>query len=97
MLPAAGTLRFAGEDMLPLKPEGAFARGLVQVPEGRQLFGRMSVHENLLIGANRRRDAGINDSFARVYELFPILKERRTQLAGNMSGGEQQMCAMGGR
>jgi branched-chain amino acid transport system ATP-binding protein len=92
---ARGTLRFGGEDILPLTPEQAFSRGLVQVPEGRQLFGRMTVEENLQIGASKRADkAAVGESFARVYELFPILAERRRQLAGNMSGGEQQMCAL---
>ena len=72
-----------------------FARGLVQVPEGRQLFGRMTVEENLLMGAQRQKNrAAISSTFERVYELFPILKDRRRQLAGNMSGGEQQMCAL---
>lgn len=94
VIPARGTLRFDGTDLLPLAPEGAFTRGLVQVPEGRQLFGNMTVEENLLMGAYRRRDGGIDESFDRVYELFPKLAERRRQLAGNMSGGEQQMCAM---
>ncbi|MBV1703249.1 MAG: ABC transporter ATP-binding protein [Hyphomicrobiales bacterium] len=93
-IPARGVLRFAGEDLLPLSPEGAFSRGLVQVPEGRQLFGRMSVEENLAMGAHRRRDGRVKASFERVYALFPKLAERRRQLAGNMSGGEQQMCAM---
>jgi branched-chain amino acid transport system ATP-binding protein len=95
LIPARGTLRFSGENLLPRKPEDVFARGLVQVPEGRQLFGHMSVEDNLLMGAYRRCDGNIQESFARVYDLFPILKSRRTQLAGNMSGGEQQMCAMG--
>ncbi len=94
LLRARGTLRFAGEHLLPMKPEEAFARGLVQVPEGRQLYGHMSVEDNLLMGAYRRRDARLEESFARVYDLFPILKSRGTQLAGNLSGGEQQMCAM---
>ncbi|MGA3304196.1 MAG: ABC transporter ATP-binding protein [Methylovirgula sp.] len=94
LIRARGTLRFAGEDLVPMKPEDAFARGLVQVPEGRQLFGHMSVEDNLLMGAYRRRDKNIAESFARVYELFPILKSRRDQFAGNLSGGEQQMCAM---
>jgi branched-chain amino acid transport system ATP-binding protein len=93
---AQGTLEFQGEDLLPLAPEQAFGKGLVQVPEGRHLFGKMTVEENLNMGAFRRRDkAGLSASFDRVYQLFPILKERRRQLAGNMSGGEQQMCAMG--
>jgi branched-chain amino acid transport system ATP-binding protein len=93
---AAGVLRFAGEDVLPLKPEMLFARGLVQVPEGRQLFARMSVAENLAMGAYCRRDgAGIAASLDQVYELFPVLQERCGQMAGSLSGGEQQMCAIG--
>ncbi|HEY1385287.1 MAG TPA: ATP-binding cassette domain-containing protein, partial [Dongiaceae bacterium] len=92
---ASGRLHYDGRDILPLAPEQVFSQGLVQVPEGRQLFGRMTVEENLLMGAHRRRDpAGVERSFAWVYELFPILAERRRQLAGNLSGGEQQMCAI---
>jgi len=95
VIPATGTLEFDGKDLLPMPPEGAFTGGLVQVPEGRQLFGHMTVEENLQMGAYRRRDkAGVAESFERVYALFPVLAERRRQLAGNMSGGEQQMCAM---
>jgi branched-chain amino acid transport system ATP-binding protein len=96
VIKAQGTLRFAAGDLLPLTPEAAFTKGLVQVPEGRQLFGKMTVEENLQMGAFRRADKGeLDASFDRVYALFPILKDRRRQLAGNMSGGEQQMCAMG--
>jgi branched-chain amino acid transport system ATP-binding protein len=96
VIAATGVLRFAGEDVLALRPEALFARGLVQVPEGRQLFGRMSVAENLLMGAYRRRDrAGVAASLAQVYDLFPVLSERRGQMAGSLSGGEQQMCAIG--
>jgi branched-chain amino acid transport system ATP-binding protein len=92
---ASGTLHFAGRDLAGLKPEQVFSLGLVQVPEGRQLFGRMTVEENLLMGAYRRDDrAAIAAGFDRVYAMFPILFERRRQLAGSMSGGEQQMCAM---
>jgi branched-chain amino acid transport system ATP-binding protein len=92
---AQGQLRFDGADILPLSPEHVFTRGIVQVPEGRQLFGRMTVEENLLMGTYRRHDkTGLAASFERVYAMFPILKDRRRQLAGNMSGGEQQMCAM---
>jgi branched-chain amino acid transport system ATP-binding protein len=92
---AEGVLRFAGQDLLPMAPEDVFGQGLVQVPEGRQLFGRMSIEENLLMGAFRRGDkAGIAASFERVYRFFPILAERRRQMAGSLSGGEQQMCAM---
>jgi branched-chain amino acid transport system ATP-binding protein len=94
VLKAQGTLTFAGENLLPMRPEAAFLRGLVQVPEGRQLFARMTVEENLQMGAYRRRDGDVTLDFERVYEMFPKLQERRKQLAGNMSGGEQQMCAM---
>lgn len=90
-----GILRFDGIDVTPESPEGVFARGLVQVPEGRQLFGRMTVEENLQIGAQRQKNRVEKAvSFERVYSLFPILKNRRHQLAGNLSGGEQQMCAL---
>jgi len=95
VLDSKGRLEFDGHDLLALRPETVFSMGLVQVPEGRQLFGRMTVEDNLRMGANHRKDrAGVARSFEHVYELFPILKERRRQLAGNMSGGEQQMCAM---
>jgi branched-chain amino acid transport system ATP-binding protein len=95
VIAATGRLAFDGADLLPLRPEQAFARGLVQVPEGRQLFGRMSVAENLAMGAHKRGDKpGVARSLDWVYQLFPRLAERRQQLAGNLSGGEQQMCAM---
>ncbi|HUY03601.1 MAG TPA: ABC transporter ATP-binding protein [Rhodocyclaceae bacterium] len=91
----SGTLRFDGQDISHATPEQVFARGLVQVPEGRQLFDRMSVENNLRMGTYCRRDKdGIAESFERVYQLFPRLKERCTQIAGSMSGGEQQMCAI---
>lgn len=91
----SGTLRFDARDIAQATPEQVFARGLVQVPEGRQLFDRMSVENNLRMGTYCRRDKeGIAESFERVYQLFPRLKERRTQIAGSMSGGEQQMCAI---
>ena len=95
VIAARGTIDFVGRDLLPLRPERVFAERLVQVPEGRQLFPRMSVEENLRMGAFLRRDqAGIVQSFARIYAIFPILAERRNQMAGSLSGGEQQMCAM---
>ena len=95
VIPSHGTIRFDGADIASLTPEGVFSRGLVQVPEGRQLFGKMTVEENLLMGAHRQKDrAEMLRDFERIYMLFPILKERRRQLAGNMSGGEQQMCAL---
>jgi len=95
MIPCEGTLLFTGIDITRVSTEQVFARGLVQVPEGRQLFGRMTVEENLLIGAQRQKGrAETITAFERVYGLFPILKDRRRQLAGNLSGGEQQMCAL---
>jgi branched-chain amino acid transport system ATP-binding protein len=92
---ARGTLRFDGRDLTALAPEQVFGLGLVQVPEGRQLFDRMSVEDNLRMGTYRRRDEdGIRQSFEGVYQLFPVLAERRQQIAGSLSGGEQQMCAI---
>src|SRR5699024_8343633 len=94
LMKSEGEVSFAGRE-LPPDPAEAFALGLVQVPEGRQLFEQMSVEENLLMGAYRRREAAaIRSDLARVYDSFPILRERRGQLAGSMSGGEQQMCAL---
>ena len=94
-IPSEGTLHFDGEDVALASPEHVFARGLVQVPEGRQLFGKMTVEENLMIGSERQKSrAEKATSFERVYSLFPILRDRRHQLAGNLSGGEQQMCAL---
>jgi branched-chain amino acid transport system ATP-binding protein len=95
VLQARGTLRFDGRDLTALAPEQVFGLGLVQVPEGRQLFDRMTVEDNLRMGTYRRRDgAAIGQDFERVYQLFPRLKERRLQIAGSLSGGEQQMCAI---
>jgi branched-chain amino acid transport system ATP-binding protein len=95
LIAAQGSITFAGHDLTVLRPEQVFALGLVQVPEGRQLFPRMSVEENLLIGGSRRAQADLAKSFERVYDLFPILGQRRRQWAGDLSGGEQQMCALG--
>lgn len=93
---SAGTLRFDGKDLARYHPEQVFGMGLVQVPEGRQLFDRMSVEDNLRMGAFRREDKdGVKASFERVYQFFPRLKERRRQVAGSLSGGEQQMVAIG--
>jgi len=95
LIRSAGQIDFAGQQIDLLRPEQVFGLGLVQVPEGRQLFDRMTVHENLLMGAYRRTDkAGIHASLERVYALFPHLAQRRAHRAGNMSGGEQQMCAV---
>lgn len=95
ILPSTGRITINGVDLARKTPDEAFALGLVQVPEGRQLFDRMTVSDNLLMGAYLRRDkAAVTRDLERVYGLFPILAERRQQLAGSMSGGEQQMCAM---
>jgi branched-chain amino acid transport system ATP-binding protein len=90
-----GRVTFAGASLQGATPDGISGLGLVQVPEGRQLFDRMTVEDNLLMGAYRRNDGrAIREDLERVYAKFPQLKERRKQLAGTMSGGEQQMCAM---
>jgi branched-chain amino acid transport system ATP-binding protein len=91
----AGRIRFAGREIVHMSPDQVFDLGMVQVPEGRQLFDHMTVEDNLLMGAFRRRDrAGVRSSLERAYALFPIMFERRRQRAGSLSGGEQQMCAV---
>ena len=96
LIKARGTLRFDGVDLIDMAPEQVFNLGVVQVPEGRELFYGMTVEDNLRMGAYRRKDkANIAASFERVYALLPKLRERRKQISGSMSGGEQQMCAIG--
>ncbi len=95
MLPCTGSIVMNGREFAGLTPDQAFGLGLVQVPEGRQLFDRMTVQDNLLMGSYRREDkAAIARDLDKIYTLFPPLAERRRLLAGNMSGGEQQMCAI---
>ena len=95
LIAGEGRIEFAGKSLAGMTPDQVFALGLVQVPEGRQLFPKMTVEENLLMGAYRRRDRSeVNGSLGAVYELFPVLKERIKQRAGSLSGGEQQMCAL---
>lgn len=95
VLAGTGHIALAGHDLMPLAPEQVFALGLVHVPEGRQLFERMSIEDNLLMGAYRCRDrAKRKRRLEQVRSLFPVLYERRNQLAGSLSGGEQQMCAL---
>jgi branched-chain amino acid transport system ATP-binding protein len=94
--PRGGRVLFNGEDVTRLSPHAKTARGLVLVPEGRQLFGEMTVEENLEMGAYcGRARAGRARQMEQVYALFPRLKERRFQKAGTFSGGEQQMLAIG--
>jgi len=95
ILPLTGRVTFAGEDAARLEIEDRVAVGLSLVPEHRELFASMSVEDNLQLGAFRVAKAQAASSFERVYALFPRLKERRKQLAGTLSGGEQQMLAMG--
>jgi branched-chain amino acid transport system ATP-binding protein len=96
LIASQGGLHFAGQNLSILAPEKVFELGVVHVPEGRQLFPNMSVEDNLRMGAYRRKDKpAIARSFDWVYGLFPRMKERRGQIAGSLSGGEQQMCAIG--
>jgi branched-chain amino acid transport system ATP-binding protein len=95
ILPLKGDVTFAGENVARQEIEDRVAAGLSLVPEHRELFGSMNVEDNLQLGAFRIDRATAQNSFERVYTLFPKLKERRKQLAGTLSGGEQQMLAMG--
>jgi branched-chain amino acid transport system ATP-binding protein len=96
MRPRKGSIRFEGDEITKRKPQAIVKHGIAQSPEGRQLFARMTVLENLEMGAFQRDDSdGIAADLERIYELFPRLAERRSQKAGTLSGGEQQMCAIG--
>ena len=92
---ASGEVVFEGEDVSTALPERRVALGIVHVPEGRQVFGPLSVEDNLRLGAYRRGRARSARSLERVYGLFPALAERRAQPAGTLSGGQQQMLALG--
>lgn len=92
--PRSGRVRLAGEDVTALSVPQRIARGLAIVPENRRLFGEMTVRENLELGAVLRRGERLEADFERVHRLFPVLQERRNQLAGTLSGGEQQMLAL---
>ena len=95
LIEGEGRIAFDGRSLMGMTPDQVFNLGLVQVPEGRQLFAKMTVEENLLMGAYRRRDkAAVRRSLGEAYELFPQLAERARQIAGSLSGGEQQMCGM---
>jgi branched-chain amino acid transport system ATP-binding protein len=92
---SAGKITFAGEDITRIPAHEIVVRGIALAPEGRHCFARMTVRENLDLGAHRRRGPEIASDLERVYELFPRLLEREKQKAGTMSGGEQQMLAIG--
>jgi branched-chain amino acid transport system ATP-binding protein len=93
--PREGTIRFDGKEIGETAPQDIVRLGISQAPEGRRVFPRMSVRENLELGAYLRRDQRVSEDLDRVFDLFPRLKERERQKAGTMSGGEQQMLAIG--
>ena len=91
----SGTMTLSGEDVINVRPEVLVRKGVAHVPQGRRLFGTMSIEKNLLLGAYMRRDREIRDDLARVLEHFPALKDKLSREAGTLSGGEQQMVAIG--
>jgi branched-chain amino acid transport system ATP-binding protein len=91
----SGTITLGGEDVTNARPEALVRRGIAHVPQGRRLFGTMSVEKNLRLGAYLRRDHEVGDDMARVLDHFPALKNKLSREAGTLSGGEQQMVAMG--
>ena len=96
--PSQGQILFKGEDVTTLRSDEVVARGIIQVPEGRHIFPNMSVSENIMMGAFQRKNATkqeLSEDTDRVFELFPRMKERRKQAGGTLSGGEQQMLAIG--
>lgn len=94
--PTAGSIRFQDRNITSSDPSERVRMGIIQIPEGRQLFSGLTVQQNLLLGAFSRNDhSEVSQELVFVYDLFPILAERRNQLAGTLSGGEQQMCAIG--
>jgi branched-chain amino acid transport system ATP-binding protein len=95
LIPRAGDIRIEAESVLGLLPHQIVQRGMAHVPEGRRIFNQLTVLENLTMGAYSRRDAAIAQDLDRVFSLFPRLLERREQVAGTLSGGEQQMLAIG--
>jgi len=94
LAPRAGSIRFRGEDIAGLPPHGILRRGVALVPEGRAILSRMTVRENLEMGAYVRRDRNVPADMERVMDRFPVLRQRQLQPAGSLSGGEQQMLAI---
>ncbi|MBF0375168.1 MAG: ABC transporter ATP-binding protein [Alphaproteobacteria bacterium] len=90
----AGGIVFEGQDITRLSPSRRVAQGILQVPEGRQVFGPLPVEDNLRLGAYRRRGPDVEADLRRMYEMFPILEQKRRQPAGTLSGGQQQMLAL---
>jgi branched-chain amino acid transport system ATP-binding protein len=93
--PTHGTITLENRSLLDVPPHAIVSRGVAHVPEGRRIFNRLTVRENLMMGAYLRSDAGVAGDLERVFGLFPRLAERITQVAGTLSGGEQQMLAIG--
>ena len=93
--PRTGAVRLAGQDLETVAPHKIVGLGVVQVPEGRRTFSRLTVEENLKMGGYTVSKQDVDEGVSRAYEMFPRLKERRSQVAGTLSGGEQQMLAMG--
>ncbi len=91
----AGTIEFNGHDLVRTPAHKIVSLGMAQVPEGRRVFQQLTVLENLMMGAFTRKDGGVEETLRNVYEHFPRLEERKKQIAGTLSGGEQQMLAMG--
>src|SRR5712692_5841385 len=91
----SGTITLGAEDVTNARPEALVRKGIAHVPQGRRLFGTMSVEKNLLLGAYLRRGPGVGDDMARVLVHFPALKDKLSREAGTLSGGEQQMVALG--
>jgi branched-chain amino acid transport system ATP-binding protein len=91
----SGTITLAGADVTNARPEVLVRKGVAHVPQGRRLFGTLSVEKNLLLGAYLRRDREVRDDLARVLDYFPALKDKLSRDAGTLSGGEQQMVAIG--
>ena len=92
---SAGRIIFDGQNISTLRSDQRVVQGICQSPEGRMVFGPLSVEDNLRLGGYTRKDAGIESDLERVYELFPVLKEKRQLAAGSLSGGQQQMVAIG--
>ena len=93
--PRSGAVRLDGQDLETVAPHKIVALGVVQVPEGRRTFSRLTVEENLRMGGYTVSKQEVDEGVTRAFEMFPRLKERRSQVAGTLSGGEQQMLAMG--